>query len=159
MTGEERDAATGCTVCERDQVRIQLPRLKPFRVCHVFADRVRETLELLLAQGETITEVDAYRMVRSRGALNEHGERTGFSNHSFGIAIDINSRQNGLYHRCEHFGPQCQLVRGGPWRPGQPGSLTAESRMVQAFKGIGFRWGGEIAGKQKDFMHFSPTGY
>ncbi len=23
----------------------------------------------------------------------------------------------------------------------------------------GFKWGGEIAGKQKDFMHFSLTGY
>ncbi len=159
LTSEERDPASGCSVCERDQVEIKLPGLKPFKVCHVFAERVRETLEKLLAQGEPITEVEAYRVVRSRGALNERGERTGFSNHSFGIAIDINPQQNGLYHRCVHFGPHCQLVRGGPWRPGQPGSLTAESRVVQAFKGIGLQWGGEIAGKQKDFMHFSPTGY
>lgn len=159
VTDEERDPATGCTACERDQVEIKLPGLKPFKVCHVFAERVRETLEKLLAQGEPITEIEAYRVVRSRGPINARGERTGFSNHSFGIAIDINPQQNGLYHRCIHFGPYCQLVRGGSWRPGQPGSLTAESRVVQAFEGIGLRWGGEIAGKQKDFMHFSPTGY
>ncbi len=159
VSGEERDTATGCTVCERDQAEIRLPGLKPFRVCQVFAERVRDALEKLLAQGEPITEVEAYRVVRSRGSVNERGERTGFSNHSFGIAIDINPPQNGLYHRCVHFGPHCQLVRGGPWRPGQPGSLTADGRVVQALKDIGLRWGGEIAGKQKDFMHFSPTGY
>ena len=30
---------------------------------------------------------------------------------------------------------------------------------IQYLKDIGFKWGGEILGKQKDFMHFSPSGY
>jgi hypothetical protein len=45
------------------------------------------------------------------------------------------------------------------WHPDQAGSLTKESPIVIELKSIGFKWGGEIEGKQKDFMHFLPSGY
>jgi hypothetical protein len=31
--------------------------------------------------------------------------------------------------------------------------------VVRAFAAAGLRWGGAAAGEQKDFMHFSPSGY
>jgi len=116
-------------------------------------------LERLQRAGEPINEIIAYRVGRTRGDADRNGNRTGFSNHSFGIALDINPKQNGLYHDCPVFGPSCRLVRGGPWRPGEAGALTADGATVREMKAAGFHWGGEIEGRQKDFMHFSPSGY
>jgi len=159
LTPEEIDPTTGCTVCEEDQETIHIPPLTPFRVCKVFAPVVRKTLLKLIQQGEPIYEVVGYHVGRTRGQPDASGNRTEFSNHSYGIAIDINPQLNGLYDNCVRFGPNCRLIRGGPWRPGQPGTLTSESPIVKAMKAAGFRWGGEIQGNQKDFMHFSLTGY
>jgi hypothetical protein len=156
---EEIDAASGCTVCEEDQEWIALAPLPRFRVCHRYAERVRTVLASLLAEGAPLHEVLGYRVGRTRGALDANGQRTVFSNHSYGIALDINPQANGLYHDCPHFGPGCRLVRGGPWQPGARGALTADDPIVRALKAAGWRWGGEIAGNQKDFMHFSPSGY
>ena len=107
----------------------------------------------------TIHTIEGYRVVKSRGPVDGKGNRTGFSNHSYGTAIDINSEQNGLYDNCITFGPQCRLLRGGEWRPGTQGTLDTKGDIVVQFKQEGFRWGGEIEGKQKDFMHFSLSGY
>jgi hypothetical protein len=112
-----------------------------------------------MENGERIFSVVGYRVGMTRGNFDALGNRTRFSNHSFGIAIDINEQQNGLYDRCITFGPACRLRRGGNWIPGQEGSLTPESPVVKAMKRIGMKWGGEIEGHQKDFMHFSPSGY
>ena len=95
----------------------------------------------------------------TRGKVDAESNRTQFSNHSFGIALDINDEQNGLYGQCFSFGPQCKLRKGGPWRPDQFASLVEDGDIVQSMKALGFKWGGEIQGRQKDFMHFSPTGY
>jgi hypothetical protein len=156
---EERDALTGCTVCSEDQAWIRVPPLAPFRLCKYLAPPVRDTLARLVAEGAPIEEVIGYRVGRTRGDTDASGNRTGFSNHSFGIALDINPKRNGLYHDCPAFGPSCRLVRGGPWRPGTAGTLAADGAIVREFKRLGLRWGGEIAGQQKDFMHFSPSGY
>lgn len=156
---EEIDRVTGCTVCEEDQETVTLAPLAPFRVCKLAAPRVREAFGKLLRAGQPISEVVAYRVGRTRGDTDKNGNRTGFSNHSYGVALDINPKQNGLYHDCTVFGPECRLVRGGAWKPGARGTLTADSPIVRELKAVGFRWGGEIEGKQKDFMHFSPTGY
>lgn len=156
---DEMDPLSGCTVCEEDQETIHLPPLAPFHICKAFAPLVRETLSKLIREGQPIFEVIGYHVGRTRGEPDTSGNRTGFSNHSYGIAIDINPQINGLYDNCIEFGPNCRLIRGGPWRRGQPGALTSECEIVKAMKAAGFRWGGEIPGKQKDFMHFSPTGY
>ena len=95
----------------------------------------------------------------TKGNIDSLGNRTQFSNHSFGVAIDINEEQNGLYDHCVSFGPACRLRRGGIWKPDQVGSLTPDSPIVEGLKGMGLKWGGQIEGDQKDFMHFSPSGY
>jgi len=159
LQAEEIDAATGCTVCMEDQQLLQVGRLPPFQVCRKIADRVREQLERLLAAGEPVLEVTAYRPGRTRNPLDEYGNRTGFSNHAYGAAVDINRSRNGLYEHCSQFGAGCRLIQGGAWQPGNFGTLTGDSAIVRSMKEAGFRWGGEIAGEQKDFMHFSLTGY
>lgn len=159
VTGIERDAATGCTVCEEDQRWVALPGIEPFRACHRIADKLESVLLALLQQGEDIRKVAGYRVGMTRGDVDVDGNRTRFSNHSFGIAVDINDQQNGLYDQCLVYGPQCRLIKGGPWAPDQPGSLAAGSAVVKAMRSMGMQWGGQIQGKQKDFMHFSPSGY
>jgi hypothetical protein len=159
LVPDEVDPVTGCTVCSEDQELINMPPLPPFPVCYKLAPRVRSVLTESMKNGEPVTSVFGYRVIKSRGPLDGNGNRTGFSNHSFGTAIDINPEQNGLYDNCIDFGPQCRLLRGGVWRRGTPGTLDKNSDIVLLFKQAGFQWGGEIAGKQKDFMHFSLTGY
>jgi hypothetical protein len=159
LAPNELDPVTGCTVCSEDQVRISIPPLQPFSLCYKLAPRMRSVIETMMRGSAPIHTVDGYRVVRSRGPIDESGNRTEFSNHSFGTAIDINPEQNGLYDNCIRFSPDCRLVRGGQWLPGMPGTLEKDSAIVTALRSAGFLWGGEIAGKQKDFMHFSLTGY
>lgn len=156
---EEIDPATGCTVCSEDQELVSIPPIPPFFICYKIAPRVRSLVDELAKKGAPIHSVVGYHVIKSRGPVDKDGNRTGFSNHSFGTAIDINPEQNGLYDNCMTFGPECRLIRGGEWRIGNAGALEPDGDIVVAFKAAGFRWGGEIAGKQKDFMHFSLTGY
>lgn len=157
---DERDASSSCTVCEEDQVKIVLPGLPVFQVCKFIAPQVKGAFLELQRRGALIKSVVAYRVGRSRGVIDSSGNRSGFSNHSYGVALDINSEHNGLYTQCQTFGPQCILSRGGIWQPGNdPYSMSSSSDIVRIFKVNGLKWGGEIAGKQKDFMHFSPSGY
>ena len=160
LLSDELDVQSGCSVCAEDQQAIKLDGLPEFSVCRKYAQLVQDTLNSLIRQGEKINSVVGYRVGRTRGDLDAQGNRSGFSNHSFGIAIDINTEHNGLYGNCVQVGPQCKLLRAGPWRPGDdPYSLQQEGLIVKTFKQAGFKWGGEIEGQQKDFMHFSLTGY
>ena len=159
LSANEQDAETGCTVCSEDQERISIVPLQPFFVCFKLAPRVRSILGDMLERGAPVRTVVGYHVIKSRGPINGNGNRTGFSNHSYGTAIDINPELNGLYDNCITFGPACRLIRGGAWKPGVPGTIDTNSDIVSLFKQAGFKWGGEIVGKQKDFMHFSLTGY
>lgn len=160
LSRNEIDPITGCSVCREDQVRLSIPPLKPFYVCHIVAPYIDSAVRDLLAAGEPIQTIIGYRVGKTRGDLDKDGLRTRFSNHSFGIAIDINSAHNGLYDHCLRFDSTCRLIRGGPWKPQtQPLSLARDGAIVERLKREGFHWGGEIRGRQKDFMHFSPSGY
>ena len=157
---EERDANSGCTVCEEDQVKIEIAGLPSFQLCKLIAPQVKNALLEMMQQGAPIQSVIAYRVGRTRGKIDQDGNRSDFSNHSFGVALDINTEHNGLYTQCIVFGPHCLLSRGGAWKPStDPYSLSVTGPVVRLFKANGFKWGGEIAGLQKDFMHFSPSGY
>ncbi len=158
LTREELGDVPGCSVCEEDQVELRLPQLAPFKVCKSYESKVRRAIESALNEGFPISNVVGYRVGKTKGPLSPTGQRTQFSNHSFGVAIDINSEKNGLYDHCIQFGPHCKLIRGGDYRPGAPGSIEKSSSVYRAMKDEGLKWGGEIQGKQKDFMHFSPTG-
>jgi len=159
LSAEEKEPETGCTVCLEDQELLKVGNIEPFYVCGKIADKVRASLERLLAEGEPVLEVTAYRPGRTKNPLDKHGNRTGFSNHAYGSAVDINRSKNGLYDRCYKFGPACRLIQGGAWKSGAKGALGKDSPIVRGMKEAGFKWGGEIEGVQKDFMHFSLSGY
>lgn len=143
LRATEVDPLTGCSVCREDQVELVLPGIEPFLVCRVVAPAIEATLRELVEAGEPIQQVVAYRVGMTRGDADEHGLRTRFSNHSYGVAIDINPAHNGLYDRCITFGPHCRLVRGGAWQPLlQSASLSANGAVVTRFKKEGFKWGG-----------------
>jgi len=159
LTASEVDSATGCSVCEEDQIELRFSGLPPFKLCKYLAAKATHIVEHLQRRNAVLLDVVGYRVGMTRGAIDANGLRTEFSNHSFGVALDINTEQNGLYDNCLSFGPSCRLIKGGAWSAKDPRSLTADSDVVRVFKENGFLWGGEIAGKQKDFMHFSPSGY
>lgn len=146
--------ALGCTPCREDQVTVELANGLPLRLCHAVAERARDALDRALADGAVIGSIAGYRASMSRGPTDASGDRTELSDHAFGAALDVDEQQNGLYERCVVWGPRCRLIRGGPWVPGGAGSLTADGPVVRAMKAAGFAWGGELAGRQKDFMHF-----
>jgi hypothetical protein len=124
LTASEIDETTGCTVCSEDQATIDLPPLPAFSACSKLAPQIRSFMSHLIRKGAAIQTIVGYHVIKSHGPVNGNGDRTGFSNHSYGTAIDINPEQNGLYDNCLAFGPECRLARGGERKPSWPGSLN-----------------------------------
>lgn len=147
----------GCTPCEVDQINIKLINNLEFTICKKIASKVKTTLNKLIANNYKIESIVGQRAQMSKGLLNKYGERTELSNHSFGTALDINEKMNGLYTNCIEFNDRCILLKGGRYHPNF--GINANDELVSELKKIGLIWGGEIKGKQKDFMHFSLTGY
>jgi hypothetical protein len=159
LTPAETDPYTGCSVCREDQMSLSIEGLPEFTVCKNIARQIEHALIQARQSGQKIVDITGYRVGKTRGAIDAAGNRTGFSNHSFGTAVDFNQGFNGLYDHCIEFNPSCRLIKGGHWKQDQPLSIQANSPLVGEMQNIGFKWGGMIRGKQKDFMHFSPTGY
>ncbi len=159
LSENEINTETGCTVCQQDQMVLKIKGLPAIRVCKRLAPKIRYILSRAQHEGFVFKTITAYRVGMTKGEVDKEGNRTEFSNHSFGIAIDINAEQNGLYDHCIQFSKKCRLRKGGKWQPGVTGTLTKSSILVKLMEENGFKWGGKIKGRQKDFMHFSPTGY
>lgn len=167
LTAEERDPADPrCTVCKQDQVTLEIEGMPKVTVCTHYADKVKTALEETKAAGFKVRTLIGYRVGRTRGRIKD-GMRQQFSNHSYGTAIDINARENGLYGKCRLDKvptsaadiKRCKLRVGGAWDPKKrPKSSVREGGPAyQAFTRF-WKWGGARADKVKDFMHFSPTG-
>ena len=159
ITDVEVDKITGCTVCQEDQTTIVIGKIPPFNACKNIAADIRDAIDESMVLGQVVVKVVGYRVGMTKGTVDKNGHRTQFSNHSYGTAIDINPQFNGLYDNCIEFNLTCRLIKGGEWHSRQPESIQPDAHIVRILKSIGFHWGGEIAGKQKDFMHFSLTGY
>lgn len=155
---DKRDAL-GCSLCREEQVNVTLQNGVSFLICEKIAEHVSAILNDEIKKGFPIKEVVGYRSQMSRGKVDSEGNRTEFSNHSFGSAIDINPKANGLFDQCVTWGSHCRLRKGGPWLPhSNPYSIKPNSSLVKKMKEIGLKWGGELFGRQKDFMHFSLSG-
>ncbi|WP_230687286.1 M15 family metallopeptidase [Catellatospora vulcania] len=92
------------------------------------------------------TEVFACRSVRGR---------KGWSQHAYGLAVDLNPFQNP-YHKGKVVLPElatAYLDRADV----RPGMAQPREEAVQAFAAIGWKWGGDYR-SLKDYMHFSATG-
>ncbi len=84
-----------------------------------------------------------------RGAAGNSKSR---SHHSYGVAIDINPRENYMIKNG-------QIIAGSFWKPGEdPYSITPNGPLVRAFNKRGWTWGGTWK-SSKDYMHFSLTGH
>jgi D-alanyl-D-alanine carboxypeptidase len=84
------------------------------------------------------------------------GTGTGsWSMHAYGLAVDINPRENPYVGCGQSRDPTARSYRDrGNRRPGMVGGRT-----VRAFAAAGWGWGGAWAGNTKDYMHFSSTGH
>jgi hypothetical protein len=84
------------------------------------------------------------------------GSGTGtWSNHAYGLAVDINPRENPYVGCGQSNDPTAQSYRKrGRMRPGMIGGRT-----VRAFAAAGWEWGGSWSGDTKDYMHFSHNGH
>ena len=157
LSPEQRHRVLPCSICREDQLRISVGEHSTL-ICKAIAGDVEDALRRAEEMGFTINSLTGYRVGRTKGPLDIRGLRTQYSHHSFGLAIDINAEQNGLYDRCVEFGPHCRLRRGGPWVPGEEGTITPQTPLYQEMRRAGLKWGGELKGRQKDFMHFSLDG-
>lgn len=75
------------------------------------------------------------------------------SHHSYGVAIDINPNEN--YSRSGS-----RVFAGSFWDPSKSEfSIPRNGALVNAFREIGWSWGGNWSGNYQDYMHFSYTGH
>ena len=84
------------------------------------------------------------------------GSGTGsWSEHAYGEAVDVNPLEN------PYVG--CGQSRDPASRPYFNRSLhrrgMVSTAVVQAFRSVGWGWGGSWTGSTKDYMHFSATGH
>lgn len=69
------------------------------------------------------------------------------SNHSYGMAIDINPRYNPMIVK-DKISPS-----NGSYSNKNKGTITADSEVVKIFKKRGWKWGGDYK-SLKDYQHF-----
>ncbi len=72
------------------------------------------------------------------------------SNHSFGLAIDINPTLNPYMQRDGIIVPE-----GSVYNPTRPGTVTKE--IAHLFTARGFEWGGDWEDTRKDWQHFTKS--
>jgi hypothetical protein len=84
------------------------------------------------------------------------GTRTGhWSQHAYGRAVDLNPAENP-YVGCGRTRDPKRRAYMDRSRL-RPGMITPA--VVDAFRSIGWGWGGSWTGSTKDYMHFSSTGH
>jgi peptidoglycan L-alanyl-D-glutamate endopeptidase CwlK len=76
---------------------------------------------------------------------------TRLSNHSFGLAVDINPFFNPVVYKDGKTSPA-----KAKHEKNKPGTFHAEHPIVLKFKELGWRWGGEFS-KYKDNHHFDKN--
>jgi hypothetical protein len=84
------------------------------------------------------------------------GRGTGsWSMHAFGLAVDLNPVENPYVGCGQTRDPGARRYRDRSRH--RPGMVT--QRVIDAFRSIGWGWGGSWTGNTKDYMHFSSTGH
>ena len=78
-----------------------------------------------------------------------------WSNHAYGLAVDLNPRENP-YVGCGRNRDPARTPYLDRTRL-RPGMVTPA--VIEAFRSIGWGWGGSWSGSTKDYMHFSVNGH
>jgi hypothetical protein len=81
--------------------------------------------------------------------------QTRFSEHAYGLAIDINPFDNPEVKSDLVLPELASAYKDRTWR--RPGMFLPGGRAVRAFTAIGWAWGGAWS-SSKDYMHFSANG-
>jgi hypothetical protein len=79
-----------------------------------------------------------------------------FSQHAYGLAVDINPCENPYVYADGHVAHK-DCVQYKDRDNDDPGVIHAGDKVVDAFASIGWGWGGEWSGA-KDYQHFSSSG-
>lgn len=109
-------------------------------------DQVLDVLQKAQDSGFKVYDVAGYNF------RNVTGSTTSLSQHSYGLAIDINPDEN--YYIKYSTG----ATVGKYWKPGEDEySLPVDGIVVTTFKSYGWEWGGNWS-SIKDYMHFSAAG-
>jgi hypothetical protein len=79
-----------------------------------------------------------------------------WSEHAYGRAIDVNPIENPYVEagRVYHTASRSYVDRSGR----RPGMASPGGVLVDAFRDVGWGWGGEWTGSVKDYQHFSTGG-
>ena len=79
-----------------------------------------------------------------------------WSNHAYGLAIDVNPIENPYVSggRSSHPASAPYLDRSRH----DPGMAYAGGVLVEAFRAVGWGWGGSWSGSVHDYQHFSHNG-
>ncbi|MDX6688251.1 MAG: hypothetical protein QOF86_4379 [Baekduia sp.] len=84
------------------------------------------------------------------------GTGTGsWSMHAYGLAVDLNPVENPYVGCGQSRDPAAKRYRDRTRH--RRGMVTR--RVIDAFRAIGWGWGGSWSGNTKDYMHFSSTGH
>jgi D-alanyl-D-alanine carboxypeptidase len=86
------------------------------------------------------------------------GTSGSWSQHAYGLAIDINTRENPYIHPYPGGTLEPPNAKDYVRRPlDRPGVINPGDNVVRAFKKIGWGWGGSWS-TEKDYQHFSQNG-
>jgi len=91
-----------------------------------------------------------------RPVVTARGPLASWSQHAYGLAIDVNPIQNP-YVASDGYVRNLHARRYRDRSLRQPGMIHPGDVAVRAFAAIGWKWGGDWDG-HKDYMHFSATG-
>lgn len=109
------------------------------------AEDLKQVLQKAQDAGFKVYEVQGFSW------RNISGKST-ISQHALGLAVDINVNENYCVY------PNGKVDAGSFWDPAKSEySIPKNGTLVNAFKSIGWGWGGNWSSK-KDYMHFSYTG-
>jgi hypothetical protein len=75
--------------------------------------------------------------------------------HAYGLAVDLNPVENPYVGCGQSRDPAARPYRDRSRH--RRGMVTR--RVVEAFRSIGWGWGGSWTGNTKDYMHFSASGH
>lgn len=167
VTGDEVSSTDPrCTICESDQVLVELDGVPPFEICWVYVDEVVDAFLEAQRNGFIFEEVEGYRPGRTGGRTDSRGVRTEYGEHAYGLALDINGDFNGMYRcRVDPSDPErvraCRLAHGGEYRPERypRRSIVRGGPLYRALTRRGWVWAGDEYEElgYLDIMHFRRT--
>jgi hypothetical protein len=154
--GFDRRAHTGELVVNKKAAR---PLSKVFRKLYALRFPIRHmtVAEVYGPKSKRPRDGDVSGSFECRKAVPSPcgGGGGGWSNHAYGLAVDINPVENPYVGCGATYDPKGRRFRDRSRH--RPGMVTP--RVVKAFRSIGWGWGGSWAGNTKDYQHFSVTGH